>query len=354
MSDRKLVTIRKVAELRPIPDADKIETAIVDGWTVVVKTGEFQINDYAVYFEIDSWLPQSDARFSFLMTDGKGRDITREFDGTRGVKLKSVRLRKQLSQGLLIPLNLFPEIAGTTWDGNFDLDTAVLTDWTDFLGIKKWEKALPTSLAGYAKGNFPSFIPKTDQERAQNLKWDIFQEHGTDLFEVSIKLDGTSMTVYKNGDDTGVCSRNLDLKESTDTYWEITRKCKLIEALNSYGKNIALQGELVGPGIQGNNEKLLEPMFYIFDLYNIDEKRYTNPEERAAILEILRTYNATVESVPIIGFHRPSLFQNIEELLKFADGPSLNVNSKREGLVWKTDGFSFKTISNAYLLNEKD
>jgi len=152
--ERKLATIRTIDDIRPIADADAIECAVVGGWTVVIKKGSFSVGDTAVYCEIDSWIPTSMAPFL-----SKGKE-PRVYEGIAGERLRTVKLRGQVSQGLLLSLD--DVIPGTH---SFDVGA----DVTEYLGIVKYDPPLPACLGGIAKGNFPSFIPKTDQERCQNL-----------------------------------------------------------------------------------------------------------------------------------------------------------------------------------------
>ena len=332
---RKLATIRKVSEIVPIEKADKIELARIDGWQCVVKINEFHPDDLGVYFEIDSFLPASDQRYSFLE-----KEFRNDTDGNRGARLRTKKLRGVLSQGLLMPLSLFPEISSSK-EGD---------DVTEMLNILKYEPPIPAQLAGTIKGLFPSFIPKTDQERIQNLPNLVSDE---DDYEITIKLDGSSMTAYHYNGEFGVCSRNLDLKEDdTNSFWKIANQYLLKEYLPLMG-NFAIQGELIGEGIQKNPEKLSGRDFYLFDVWNIDTRKQLNPVERVSFLETLKQLGCEIKMVPVLDIQSPkSLGGTMEALLSYAEGPSLN-NDNREGLVFKklSDGSSFKVISNKYLLS---
>ena len=365
---RKLATVRRIAEIRDIPGADRIVAYRIDGWWVVSRKG-YSVGELVCYFEIDSFLPVEE-RYEFLRKSG--------FKSTKnlgdGFRLRSIKLRGQISQGLILPLDEFPEIINATNE-----DGQLLTDFleegedlTELLHIQKYEKPIPTSLQGIARGNFPSFIPKTDQERYQNIReWEL-DKYKTMPFEVTIKMDGSSMTVYKNDDDFGVCSRNMNLADdaeknfhkeggSENLFWKVTRKLGLKEALLALNMNVALQGELVGPGIQGNPYGIKEHDFYLFDIYDIDTKRYLSPFERIVLIGMLKGYAVELTLAPIC---YASIFFNdllnadfIHELadksvFQNEDGKSYPA----EGLVFKSnDGeFSFKMISDRYLLNEKD
>ena len=230
-------------------------------------------------------------------------------------------------------------------------------DLTEALGVKKWEPPLSPALAGKARGNFPSWIIKTDQERIQNV-YKYHHRHVNQHYEATIKLDGSSMTVYCKNGYTGVCSRNLDLlEEEGNTFWKVARETKLLEALEAYGKNIAIQGELMGPGIQGNREALKDHRFFVFDVFDIDTSDYFNSTDRKKILDDLKNLGATIHHVPVIGIVSMNQFNSVQDFLDFADKQSSFNNTIAEGVVFKSiDGRrnSFKCISNSYLLRQKD
>lgn len=341
---RKLVTIREVAELMEIPGADQIECAVVDGWTVVVKKGEFKAGDFGVFFEIDSFLPATDPRFLFLE-----RNFRDDHLGRRGARLRTIKLRKQLSQGLMLPLSLFPEIA--------EQDIG-MGDFSELLGVILWEPKMPACLSGIARGNFPSFIRKTDQERVQNMRGFDFNSDG---WEITQKLDGSSMTVYHRDGDFGVCSRNLDLEETEgNSFWNVANRYSLREALALLKFNVALQGELIGEGIQGNPEKISGQDFYLFDVWWIDEGCYSSPKQRHEFLNDLNLLlKEPIKHVPVLAkdhFFCGSSDGAMEMALFMADRKSELSYASAEGIVFKSqDGRkSFKAISNNYLMKERD
>lgn len=326
---RKLATVRTILDIQPIPGADAIECATVDGWKVVAKKGEFQIGQLATYYEIDSWIPEHVA--PFLCKD------KREFNGVPGARLRTIKLRGQISQGLLLPA---PEAAN---DGD---------DLTEILGVQKYEAPISAQLSGIVRGNFPSFIPKTDQERIQNLRRDLadWAEAGYE-WEVTEKLDGSSMTAYVYQGDFGVCSRNLDLKEDdANSFWCAAKSNGMESILRGSGRNLALQGELIGPSIQGNPYALTVHEFRLFDVYDIDAGRYMAADERAEFVA-----GTSIQHVPVLP--RMNLAGATSEgLLAFAEGKSsLNPKAEQEGVVFKclNAPFSFKAISNKFLLGEK-
>lgn len=374
---RKLASIRVIHDLKPIDGADKIELATIDGWQVVVKKGEFQLASRCVYFEIDSLLPER-PEFEFLRKCCYV-DEKKSKNGS-GFRVKLTRMRGHVSQGLALPLDVFGEEFNEKY-----IVAPVGTDVTEVLGVKKFEEILPAHLSGIARGAFPSFVRKTDLERIQNYYGDL-KSSGSykDFWEGTIKMDGASMTVYWNDGDFGVCSRNINLKETDEnTYWNVARDLKLREKLSKIGRNVALQGELVGPGIQKNVWGFPCHEFLLFDIWLIDEQRYMNPIERYAFF----TYDLEDElmHVPIYGF---TTFENPEDgecwdinmfmylADRLSDGMTTFGLTKKhirspivdtptaegpyhrfEGLVWKNavDPFKrFKVISNSYLFAIED
>jgi RNA ligase (TIGR02306 family) len=335
--ERKLATLRRIKKLMPIEGADAIELALVDGWQVVVaKNVGYQQNDLVIYCEIDSFLPIRE-EFEFLRRTSYKKMADRE-----GFLLRTIRLRGQISQGLILPITVLGDNTSGLYEG---------MDVTEKLGIVKYEAPIPASLQGKVKGSFPSFIPKTDEERVQNLE----KEYNQLIFSskhqlyVTEKLDGSSYTAYFNRGQFGVCSRNLELLETEgNTYWKVTRDLKIEEKLRSLARNISLQGELIGEGIQGNPYKLRGQTVKFFTGYDIDSGRRIPIREFLDLLEKLE-----LESVPVLHLGDFILPQTIPDMLKWADGPSqLNPNFPREGVVVRSlDGtVSFKSISNQFLL----
>lgn len=326
---RKMATVRVIDSILPIPDADSIECAVIGGWKVVTKKGEYRPGDLAVYCEIDSWIPNELAPF---LSKGEPK----EYNGVKGERLRTVRLRKQLSQGLLLPYS----IVGTLWGEGDDV--------SELLNIQKWEAPVSPQLAGQVKGTFPSQIPKTDQERIQNLKREL-ENYASVLFEVTEKMEGSSMTCCLIDGECGVCSRNMDLKrDENNTFWRVAIEEDIEQKLRAYGAdNIAIQGELIGPGIQGNIYKLISHHFKVFDVYDIQEGYYLLPEDRKTFVDAIG-----LKHVPVLGTHL-LVNPDIDSILLTAEGASaLNPNQEREGVVYKAmnSQFSFKAISNKYLL----
>ena len=335
---RKLASIRKISDIQSIPGADMIELAIVDGWKVVVaKNVEHKVGDMVVYCEIDSFLPIKE-EFEFL----RKSSYKKMSDGTEGFRLRTIKLKGQVSQGLILPLKdlQLP---------NKDL-LEVGMDVTNLLGISKYEPPIPAELSGKVKGLFPSFLRKTDEERIQNLS-DEYENLKQHKFYVTEKLDGSSATFYSKDGVFGVCSRNLELLETEgNTFWKVARELKLEEWLTSQDVNYSIQGELIGESIQGNPYKIKGQTVGFFNAFNIDTQEYLGLEEFEKLISSMG-----LKSVPILD-REFTLPDTIDELLTYADEKSvLNSNFDREGVVIRSldRKISFKVISNKFLLSEK-
>ena len=340
---RKLATIRRIDEIRPIEGADTIEAAVVGGWVVVVKRDEFTVGDLAVYLEIDSWVPTELAPFL-----SKGSE-PREFNGVKGERLRSIKLRGVVSQGLLLPLSVVYGKIGP-------IDIQEGRDITDLLGIQKWEAPIPAQLAGQVRGMFPSWGKKTDAERCQNLTDEIKQAYDENIqFEITIKLDGTSMSAGIGPDgEFHVCSRNLSLKldQICNTYVDVAKMYDLESKMKSLNRQLMISGEIIGEGIQTNQEKIKGQDYYVFNIWDPIRGEYLSANERKQIVTLLGLKHTPVlyESVTL----RELGLDTLEKILKFAEGPSLNATS-REGVVFKSvDGkFMFKAVSNSWLMKNE-
>ena len=321
---RKLASIQRIRSLEQIIGADAIEKATVLGWQLVVKKGEFEPGELCVYIEIDSVLPET-ATFEFLRS--------------KNFRIKTMKLRGQVSQGICFPLGILPE--GALIEEGADV--------TELLGVTKFEPAIPSSLSGLMKGNFPSFIPKTDETRVQLLEELLIAYSGRPCY-ITEKLDGTSATYFVKDGAFGVCSRNMELqRDDRNTYWQIAGALDLEQKLKSLGYNIAIQGEVVGESIQGNKLKLKDQQLFLFSVFLIDEYRYAGFSQMMEITDQLG-----LQLAPLLDADY-ALDTNIENILKMADRNSvLCAQAKAEGIVIRvkdtTEHVSFKAISNAFLL----
>lgn len=373
-TERALARVVLIDSLHPIDGADRIELAMVGGWQVVVQKGLYVPGSKAVYFEVDSLLPLDRPCFESL--GGVSSKLKFTIDDKPYARIKTMKLRKQLSQGFCVPLD----------DAGVSDDVAVDSNVTGFLGVIKYEAAGEKALNG-TPGNpktgttalgFPKFVPKTDQTRVQNITVQFAQARDKgELFEKSFKLDGSSLTAFIKDEETiGVASRNVGfrvhdetipfftavkkflqgkgwkrtIKADDNAFTQMAEKAGLLTALLNDGRNIAIQGEMVGPSIQKNFEGVAENEFYCYDIYLIDEQAYMLPKERQEFC-----VEHGIKHVPLASSHAVTLPVDVATAIADADGPSGLKGKYREGFVYKSmeRDFSFKVISNAYLLKEE-
>lgn len=350
---RKMASVQKVREILPHNNADALEIAMINDWQVVVKKGEFEKDQLVVYFEVDSWIPNELAPFL-----SRGKE-PREYEGVKGERLRTAKMRGEISQGLVLPIEV--GIGGFLYvKGENGVEVIQEgDDVSEILNVKKWEPVIPACLRGRVKGNFPIDIPKTDQERIQNLSKH-FDRIKKTSWEVTEKLHGGSCTFYLDSEDVfHVCSRNLDLEyEENNAYWKAAILYNVESMMKSNNmQGYAVQGELIGEGINGNQYGIKGIDFFVFDVFNANEKRYLNPYERYDIVHDLR-----LRHVPVINVNETITCDTIQELLLLVQGRKSYLNdSNMEGYVFKTkakvsdnrDVSSFKVISNTWLLKNE-
>lgn len=380
---RALAYIVEIDDIKEITGADNIETAIVGGWNVIVKKQEFRKGDRAVFFEIDSKLPETDPRFAFL--------------APKHYKIKTMKLGKfgAYSQGLLMPIKDFPELnnpqVGTNVTEKLGVTYSVAEDnqrkrsidpeakykrmcakhpnvfktrFVRWLMKRKWGKEILYNIFGRSnaeEGCFPEFVKKTDEERIENVAWHIGDGK---TYTVTEKLDGTSSTYALRRKSKGkfeffVCSRNVRLlNESQKTYfnhniyWDMAFKYDIERHLTAYLNDnkeldwVYIQGESVG-SVQGNPLKLKEDDLYVFNFVRSDCGRLPS-REGAKIIS-----GWEMKWVPILDDEK--LQDNMEAVKEYADGKSaVNPAVLREGLVYRAldGGDSFKNVSRKYLLKK--
>lgn len=381
---RALAYIVTIDEIRPIPNYDRVEHARTNGWWCVTRLNELKVGDKAVYFEVDSKVPADDERFSFLEA--------------KHYKIKTQKMCKVFSQGLLMPITLFPELA----------DMEVGTDVTDILKVtysvvednarkskngdpdakyksmaqrhqKIFKKPIVRKIMKHKLGrkimflffgrkkdkplSFPThfpFVHKTDEERCENMPWVLGCERPLIVTE---KLDGTSSTYIlerkgKKKFEFYVLSRNVRQKtpdqkcyHDKNIYWDMAIKNNIEQHLKEYLianpdlKYVCIQGESVG-SVQGNPLKLNEDELYIFNFIRSDVGRLSSIDGK----EIIESWG--MKFVPILEteYYVPT---DMEAFKEYATAKSVvNPNVLREGIVLRdpTNDFSFKNVSREYLL----
>ena len=346
---RKLASVQKIWNIEPIEGADRIELAHVLGWQCVVNKGQFKPMDQAVYFEIDSFLPVR-PEFEFLRSSSyRNTDIMGE-----GFKLRTMKFRGQISQGLLLPLTAFSEISA---------DAAIGTDVSGLLGVKKWEIEERATTGGTVVGTLPADIPHTDEMRVQENPELINEFKGLDYY-ISTKMDGSSHSVGIDENGFHVTGHNYEYKDDdSSSFYRLVKERDIQAKVEKYAaendlKTFTIQGEFCAPGIQRNRLRLVKPEWYVFtvreDGKRVDLHRMLN------ICEYLGLEHVPIEEVDT---DLPSKYGTVEALLKRADGDYPN-GGKKEGIVIRPvcpvyskiigGCLSMKVINNKYLLKNEE
>lgn len=329
-----LASIQKVVDIRPIENADKIEKAYVLGWQVVVEKGKHKVGELVVFIAIDSIVPDR-PEFAFLAKEK--------------FRIRTIKLRGELSQGIIFPATILPD---KKWRGAGD-------DVSELLGVTHYEKPVPGGFnQGDTKGNFPPWFPKTDEERIQNVP-EVLEELRGKSYVITEKCDGTSCSIYFYRGEFGVCSRNMEKKDSEGSvYWQMAKKYDLENKLRNLNRNLAIQGELCGPGIQKNRLGLKEPDLLVFNIYDIDDGKYLSwPMQQQLVASL------GLRKVPTVQFGE-GFSLTLEQLLEKAKGKYAGTENDREGIVVRAmygdfsakmrSRISFKVLNNDFLLKEKE
>ncbi len=326
---RKLASVQRIKDIKPIENADAVELARILGWDVVIRKGEFKVGDLVVYIEPDSICPDRE-EFDFLR-NSKGKIKT----------LKPKKIRGVLSQGLVMPLSI--------------LEGA---DVTAGLGVTKFEPPeVEFYKGGVAKsiGGFPAFIEKTDEERVQTLL-DLDRYVGK-KFIVTEKVDGTSFTCFIRDDEVGICTRNhLTNKDEESPYAVVFNKYdmenKMKATKEKFGIEFAIQGEVYGSKVQKNKYKVDNTnCLAVFNVINLETKEQFSPYEGlgAEIVDFMG-----LPKVPLI-FKNFIMKNDVDYLIEMSRAYSeLNDKQQREGIVFrlrKEELDLIKKENNAYQRN---
>lgn len=346
---RKLASIQRIWRIEPIEGADRIELAHVLGWQCVVNKGQFQPMDIGVYFEIDSFLPIR-PEFEFMRaTSYKKSDVMGE-----GFKLRTMRFRGEISQGLLLPLSQFPQIPA---------EAEIGTDVTELLGVKKLEIEERVTTGGTAIGTLPYDIPHTDETRVQEEPALIQAFAGLEYY-ISTKMDGSSHSIGIDENGFHVTGHNYEYKDDgTSSFYELVKARGYREKMEAFAKkeNLAtftVQGELCAPGIQQNRLRLIKPEWYVFTIR--ENGKRVGLRRMLEICDLLGLEHVPIEEV---GMDLPSKYPTVEALLARADG-DYPKGGKKEGIVVRptepvfcpliSASLSMKIVSNKYLLKNEE
>ena len=343
--ERRLASVACIHDIHPIPGADAIECGMIRNWPIVIGKGEFHDGEQVLYIEPDAALPLSDPRFTSLGPRG-----TKTIDGADYHVLRTIRLRGQLSQGIVFGLDKFPELScvsdSSRTDG-LDLDKA--------LGIKLWEPPQPPLGAEQMGPWNLRWLKKTDAERVQNLSDQWLQSVDDGLWIPTEKIDGTSITyALDEACDLHVYSRNWQLKTDNPqaTPMELAERYGVRDQMIARGVD-ALQGEMFGAGIQSNRLGVSGHRLAVFAMWDSASGQAND--------RFVDLYNdpGNLEVAPMVDVTFP---HTVEEALAQADGCKSLINPERlaEGIVWHHNGnaafpeldyrLQFKAVSAAYLI----
>jgi len=268
-------SIQKIYNIQKHPNADSLSVAKVLGWQVVFNHTQhtYKENDLVVYVEIDSLLPDK-PEFEFL------RKLN--------FRIKAVTLRGVESAGIIFPLTILgtPVLHPMTFEAvgfNQNKDEALKfeglgQDVSECIGASHYTKPVPVEMAGEAYGGLPGFLKMTDEKNLRSFP-DTIKALKEQPYYITRKDDGTSATYFINNGEFGVCSRNVHLKPSiTNLFWRLAEKYQIEKALREFfpNRDVAIQGEIVGPNINGNHLGLKEAELHIFNVWYINERMYGN------------------------------------------------------------------------------
>lgn len=336
---RRLATVQEIKELLPIPNADRIEIATMKdrAWKVIVRKGEFEAGDKAIYFETDTFLPEKIQEYSEFQKRGQ-KTVTHEGEDLKGHVLRTMRMRGVYSQGLLLPL------------GNFELskNLEVGTDVSEEVGVLKYEEPLPMGNQEIIGRFETKFAPKTDSERIQNLT-EHWNEIKTLEWEPSLKIDGTSQTFVNDDGEIRVFGRNWELNPETAPIIEVLEENGVLEFLME-NPGVTVQAELAGPGISGNRLKLSKAEVFIFSVWKNLEKLPRSEWDEVLIKN----------AAPELSVDEWGLEGSVDEMIQKVEGLREKITKGRvdEGIVyhlvgdapiWLEGTKTIKVINNKYL-----
>jgi len=276
----KLVTFEYINKIEPIAGADSIELATIMGWKSVIKKDTYKVGDRVIFIPIDTVIVPAD--WNEFLWDKK--------DPTKPIRIKTAKLRGAISQGVIFPMTIISRTA-SIWNELFvkepRKELSTYEDLAMALGITKYEKPISAQMAGKIKGDFPAhLISKTDEDNLLSNIEVLNELKECDYVKISLKLDGTSVTYIKQNNEFKVCSRNLELFDGDNVYWEMARKYHLMSRLPD---NTSVQGEICGQGIQKNPLQLNGVELFIFNFKNLTTNGYINEYDPLFVDYVLPT-----------------------------------------------------------------
>lgn len=339
---RKMMTLKKIDAINPIENADAIVLASIGGWQAVVKKDEFEVGDTVLYFEIDSFLPAEVEQFAFLASKSSKTVINPDTNQeVTGHVLRTVKLRGQVSQGLVLA-----PFAGLDIDSTQDQVDAVMSG----LGVFKYEPPIPAGTGGQIIGKFPHTAQKTDSERVQNLSDEFLASLNPDEWQATEKIDGTSATFIKQDGVLRMASRNWEMSPEGDhVYASVAKRFGLADLMP---EGAILQGEIYGPGLQGNPLKVAQVDLCVFHVDNVDLDAHSEFADFVV-----------KHAVPVLDLKLPT---TVDEAVEQVNGMTSRINPgvQAEGIVWWNKNgerfadldnrANFKAINNKFLLKQKD
>lgn len=365
---RKLATIRAISKVMPIKGKDRVELAVVDGWTCMVsKADGFKEGSLCVFCEPDSVFPPKEQweflkKYNYRIKTQKFKDSDGNAIYSQGLVLPLTIPQMKVQSNLMVGRDVTDLLEITQYEPTMDIDTSSLPKkkYPEWLMRYAWFRKLV--LPKKASCAWPSFICKTDEERIQNCP-DIVNLETKWIATEKVDGQSGSFAVVRhkhflwNTYEFIVCSRNMRKPHPDNTsYWQVAKKYNLKEALIGYLKShkdlewVALQGECVAPNVQGNKYKVKEADLYVFNLIDSKYGRY-NSLTAKTILESMK-----IKFVPIVDYDIDLHDLTVEQLLQYATGKSKLVDGLREGIVFRsTDGrHSFKAVSPEFLIKHNE
>ena len=348
---RKLASVQRIWKLEPIEGADRIELASVLGWKVVVNKGQFREMDLAIYFEVDSFLPIAPEFWFLRPSSYRKSDLLGE-----GFRLRTMKFRGQISQGLVLPIDTFPDLAENKDKIEIGMDV------TELLGVRKWEEEERATTDGTILGSLPYCVPKTDETRVQ-AEPGLMEEFGNKIYYISTKMDGSSHSIALDEDGFHICGHKYEYKDDgISSFYEFVKKRGYLPKIEAfYNENnlstFVIQGEFCAPGIQKNRQKLKKPEWFVFTM--IINGARVGLDKMVEYCDELG-----METVPIeeVGTDLMEHYPTVESLLLRANGKHPN-GCRKEGIVIRTvnpwtssilnDYLSMKVVSNSYLLQKE-